>query len=98
MENKKAPHILNTSANLLGICFLILTSIQVLNVAAKTMIDSIIALAILLFTISCFLSFIAMRNEDKVSDKYEKIADYIFLAGLSVLFITSMLLVLNIIE
>ena len=98
MENNKAPHILNTSANLLGICFLILTSIQVLNVAAKTIIDSIIAIAILLFTSSCFLSFVAMRIENGVSNRYEKIADYIFLAGLSVLFITSMLLVLNIIE
>ena len=98
MENNKAPHILNTSANLLGICFLILTSIQVLNVAAKTIIDSIIAIAILFFTSSCFLSFISMRKENGVSYLYEKIADYIFLAGLTVLFITSMLLVLNIIE
>ena len=98
MQNTKAPHILNTSANLLGICFLILTSIQVLNVAAKTIIDSIIAVAILFFTASCFLSFISMRKENDVSYLYEKIADYIFLAGLTVLFITSMLLVLNIIE
>ncbi len=98
MDNNRAPHILNTSANLLGICFLILTSIQVLNVAAKTIIDSIIAIAIVLFTTSCFLSFIAMRKGNGVSERYEKIADYIFLSGLAVLFITTMLLVLNIIQ
>ena len=49
MENNKASHILNTSAKLLGICFLILTSLQVLNVVAKNFIDSIIAIVILFF-------------------------------------------------
>ena len=80
MENSKAPHILNTSANLLGICFLILTSIQVLNVAAKTIIDSIIAIAILFFTASCFLSFISMRKENGVSYLYEKNCRLYFLS------------------
>jgi len=31
--NQKAPHILNASSNLLGICFVVLTSLKLLNLA-----------------------------------------------------------------
>lgn len=98
MRNEEAPHILNTSANLLGICFLVLTSIQVLNLAEKTVIDSIIAFSIFMFMTSCLLSFLSMRHIRTYSKRFELVADYIFLGGLFSLFITTMLLTFNIIE
>jgi len=94
----KSPHILNTSSNLLGICFLLLTSLKVLGKSQQTMIDDITFIAIILFMLSCLLSFLSLRKQATQSRKLEKIADYIFLAGLSVLFITAILFSFNIIR
>lgn len=98
MKQEDAPHILNTSANLLGICFLILTSIQVLHVGEKTIIDGVLAFAIFLFMSSCLLSFLSLRQQNMQSRKFELLADYIFLGGLLSLFITTMLLTFNIVK
>ena len=38
-DKDKSPHILNASSNLLGLCFVVLTSLKLLNIAGKTIID-----------------------------------------------------------
>jgi hypothetical protein len=53
--------------------------------------------AIMLFMLSCILSFLSIRGKRKWSDKYENVADYLFLGGLLVLFITTLLFAFNII-
>jgi len=98
MHNSNSPHILNTSANLLGICFVLLTSIQVMNFTEKTVIDSVLAFAIFMFMTSCLLSFLSMRSKNVPARKYELYADYIFLSGLSSLFITAMLVTFNLVK
>ncbi len=87
----KAPHILNTSANLLGICFLVLTSLKVFKLSDNTFIDECTAVATFLFMTSSFLSFLSIRSKTAKGAKYENLADYIFLGGLTCLFITIML-------
>lgn len=94
----KSPHILNTSSNLLGICFLVLTSLKVLGKSEQSMIDEITFAAIILFMLSCLLSFLSMRRVSRGSEKLEKMADFIFLAGLSILFITTILFSFNLIR
>ncbi|PSR56508.1 hypothetical protein AHMF7605_24935 [Adhaeribacter arboris] len=101
MENQNennSPHILNTSANLLGLCFIVLTSIKVLKLKEVSIIDELTTVAILFFMISSILSFLAMRHKSLRNNRYEKIADYIFLAGLFFLFFTTMLIAFNIIS
>ncbi len=98
MSKENSPHILNSSANLLGICFLILTSIQVLKLKETTIIDDVLAFAILLFMASCILSFLSMTRKQIVHKRYELIAEYIFLGGLFSMFITTMLITFNIIK
>ena len=78
MSKENSPHILNSSANLLGICFLILTSIQVLKLKEATIIDDVLAFAILLFMASCILSFLSMSRKQIVHKRYELIAEYFF--------------------
>lgn len=82
MSNENSPHILNTSANLLGICFLILTSIQVLKLKESTIIGDVLAFAIFMFMASYILLFLAMTRKRIVHKRYELIAEYIFLGGL----------------
>lgn len=98
MKENRSPHILNTSANLLGFCFIVLTSVKISNLKESSFIDEGAALAIVIFMSSCLFSFLAMRNDTEQSVKLEKLADVLFLAGLIVLFITTMLIALNIVK
>jgi hypothetical protein len=98
MAENKSPHILNTSATLLGLCFVVLTSIKVSKMQDSTLIDETTALAIILFMASSILSFLSMRKEKGVNDRLEKIADMIFLSGLLILFLTTMMVTFNIIK
>lgn len=98
MKENRSPHILNTSANLLGFCFIVLTSVKISNLKESSFIDEGAALAIVIFMSSCLFSFLAMRNDTAQSVKLEKFADVLFLAGLIVLFITTMLIALNIVK
>ena len=74
-NNDKPSHILNTSSNLLGLCFIVLTSIKVLNLKDATIIDEIATLAIVMFMISCILSFLSMRKNETSNNRLEKVAD-----------------------
>jgi hypothetical protein len=93
----KSPHILNASSNLLGICFLILTSLKAFKMANNTIVDEVVTLAIVIFTASSLLSFLAIRSEAK-SSWFENLADIIFLCGLGLLFITTLILALRIVS
>jgi hypothetical protein len=95
---EKSGHILSVSSNLLGISFIVLTSIKVLGKANETIIDEIAAMCILLFMASCILSFLSIRWVHKKSTWLENIADAVFLAGLSLLFVTTLLFSFNIIQ
>lgn len=97
-KENRSPHILNTSANLLGFCFIVLTSVKISKLNESSYIDEGAALAIITFMSSCLLSFLAMRNTTLRAKKLERTADFLFLAGLIVLFITTMLIAFNIIK
>lgn len=97
MENDKSPHILNASSNLLGLCFVVLTSLKLLQVAHKTIIDELTLVAIILFMSSCILSFLSIRGNIK-NKLYEDVADYLFLGGIIVLFLTTILFSVNAIQ
>ncbi|MCP9751909.1 hypothetical protein [Ferruginibacter sp. HRS2-29] len=95
--NEKSSHILNASSNLLGICFILITSFRVLHLSGTTFFDELSVLALVLFMASCILSFLSIRSKTNKSILYENIADGIFLAGLIVLFITTILYSFNVI-
>ena len=97
-NNDRAPHILNTSANLLGLCFIVLTSLKVLKLGDSTVIDEITTGAIFFFMISSILSFLSIKSISKSSELYETIADILFLTGLVCLFVTTMLITFNVIN
>ena len=97
-KDDRKPHILNTSANLLGFCFIVLTSVKISKLDESTYIDESAALALMVFMCSCILSFLAMRNKNLNSKKMENSADILFLSGLIVLFVTTILIVFNTIK
>ena len=93
-----SPHILNTSSNLLGLCFIVLTSLKVLKLSDITVIDGFTAVSTFFFMAASLLSFLSIRTMKKIGIVYEKIADIVFLGGLSFLFITMMLITFNFIK
>jgi hypothetical protein len=99
MENNKSAHILNTSSNLLGICFIVLTSLKVLKLQQTSLIDELTAIATISFMISSIFSFLSIRSSNnKFSIRYENTAEFFFMTGLSVLFITTMVITFEIIK
>lgn len=92
-RSNNSPHILGTSANLLGMCFIVLTSLNVMQVSEKTLMDEVVSVAIFFFMTSSLLSFLSMRNKENT--RMETMADYFFLGGLLLLFVTSCFLVFN---
>ncbi len=91
-DSNNSPHILNTSANLLGLCFVVLTSLKFLKLEQQSLIDEFTTVAFLLFMGSCLFSFLSIRKLAKRSDFYESVAEYIFLGGLIVLFIATFII------
>ena len=98
LKEQKSPHILNASSNLLGICFVVLTSLKILNISKKSLIDEFTTAAIILFMASCILSFLSIRGSIKTESKRESIADFFFLTGISLLFVTTILFSFDIIQ
>ena len=97
-DKENFPHILTASSTLLGLCFVVLTSFKVNNSTEESIIDEFTAVAILMFMVSSILSYLSMRNTDMPGKTYEKIADIVFLSGLGFLFVTTMLITMNVIK
>lgn len=98
-KNKKSPHILNASTNLLGFCFIVLTSLTVFQKNALSFIDECTTLALIMFLGSSIFSFLSIRsNNAHRSNLHERIADIIFLVGLLSLLITILLITFKVIN
>ena len=88
MANNTSPHILNTSATLLGFCLIVITSLHISK--------SIIAV---LLTLSSIFSFISIKtNNTKKEKSFENIADYFFIISLLGILIIILLITLNYIK
>jgi len=80
---KTAPHILHASTNLLGFCLVIITSLKITKFSHHSYLDEFTIGAIFCLTLSCTLSFLAIRSEkEKQSDRLENIADLLFFTAL----------------
>jgi hypothetical protein len=97
-DNNKSPHILNTSAQLLGLCFIVLTAFRIQKLHEASFIDEMTAAAALLFMVSSILSFLSIRSNSEGEDRFERIADVIFLLGLGVMFLVIVLVTLDLIN
>jgi hypothetical protein len=83
MPNKTSQHILSTSANLLGFCLFIITSLHLTNKSENSLIDEFTSFIALLLTVSSILSFLSIRtNSDYYEFKLEQFADILFVLAL----------------
>jgi len=91
-----SQHILPTSANLLGLCFLILSLKKLWKGdGLANFMDKLDGVALLIFLVASVLSYMSMRSKDDRSELYERVADIIFLAGLVLLTLIAFVAVLE---
>lgn len=88
MANNTSQHILSTSANLLGFCLFIITSLHFNSQIENSLIDEFTAIIALLLTISSIFSFISIRTKNEKREQYlELTADYFFIVSLIGIFL-----------
>ncbi len=97
-EKNKSPQILNSSSNFLGFCFLVLTSLKFFKFSATTFLDEIVSVCFVIFMFSCLSAFLSIRSKTKNALLYETLAEYSFLAGLIIIFLMTILFMLEIIH
>ncbi len=99
MANNTSQHILNTSANLLGFCLFVITSLHITSTAETHIIDEFTSVVAVLLTCSSILSFISIRTTNPTREmQLEKFADYFFIISLIGILIIILLITLNFIE
>jgi hypothetical protein len=85
-ESKElSRHILPTSATMIGVCVTLVGLVKVVESrAGPSHVDEYAALAAILFLVSAASSYLSIRYADqgRTSERYERIADLLFLAGL----------------
>lgn len=86
-------HILPTSATMAGVCITVISIVRLVETQQhiSTLIDNLMAFTGLVFLVSCFLSYMSIRSP-RLSARFEKYADFLFLAGLSLMVIGGFLL------
>jgi hypothetical protein len=96
MANSTSPHILNTSANLLGFCLFIITSLHISDITETHFIDGLTSIVCILLTFSCMFSFVSIRTQDPVKEKkLESIADYLFFTALVGILVSIIIMAIN---
>ncbi|TDD97945.1 hypothetical protein [Flavobacterium cellulosilyticum] len=99
MANNTSPHILTTSANLLGFCLFVITSLHISNKIESHVIDGFTSVIAVLLTCSCIFSFISIRTKSVEREyKFETIADYFFVTGLVGILVVILLITMNFIK
>ena len=99
MANNTSQHILNTSANLLGFCLFVITSLHIANLTETRIIDELTSFIAILLTFSCIFSFRSIRTSNlKKESRLETIADYLFVLSLIGVLVIILLMTLNFIK
>lgn len=96
MANNTSQHILSTSANLLGFCLIVITSLRIADLTENHMIDESTSIIALLLMFSCGFSFFSIRTNNKIKEaNYENIAEYFFIGSLIGILIIILLITFN---
>lgn len=88
-----SKHILPTSSNLLGLCFILINFLKFWKIDKKIdlVLDRFVGIAITLFLVASIFSYMSMRARKKAVF-YERIADIVFLIGLFFITVISLMI------
>ena len=99
MANNTSQHILSTSANLLGFCLFVITSLHIASQIEIQVIDELTSIVAVFLTCSCVFSFVSIRTKSGQRErKMETIAEYLFFISLVGILVIILLITLNFIK
>ena len=80
-NNKEiAHHIFSGSTTMIGVCITVISLFRIMKIGKETLVDEILGINTFVFILSCFLSYLCLRNSELKN--IEKIADILFFIGL----------------
>lgn len=93
MSRNLSGHILPTSATMVGVCMTVISIIKLLESGTKigVITDQLLAINTVLFLLSALFSYLSIRSAAR-SEQFEKAADLLFLMGLFIVAISSIIL------
>jgi uncharacterized membrane protein SirB2 len=89
--NDIAHHIFSVSATMTGVCLTVITLFKVMNAGAATLVDEILAINAFIFIVSCFVSYLSLRDNN--NKRMELIADAVFFIGMLIMATAGLLIV-----
>lgn len=91
-------HILPVSATMVGVCMTVISLMQLMpGMARAKWLDDLIAVDSLVFMASALLSYASIRTP-RNTERLERIADLLFLAGMVVMVVVNFLLAFDLLE
>lgn len=94
-ENDICIHIFSVSAGMVGVCVTVIGIFRAIAElkAFSSIGDNILAFDALIFLASCIVAYFALRSKDKArKQKIERLADVLFLIGLSLMAVVCVLI------
>lgn len=95
-EQHIAGHIFSVSAGMVGVCLTVISLIRISSAirGIGTVCDDLTAGDAVVFILACFISYAALKTKDRARRlSLEKIADRVFLSGLSLMVVVCLLVV-----
>ena len=90
-NNDIAQHIFIGAATMIGVCITVISLFRITKAGKTTSADELLGVNTLIFIISCFLSYLCLRNPDI---KYvESVADILFFIGLLLMLVVGFMIV-----
>jgi amino acid transporter len=88
-SNDLSQHILPNSATMVGVCIMVISIVKSMNAGViNYLIDKTLAIDSVMFMLSAFLSYLSIRSE-RYALRLERLAEIIFLIGLVVMTLTT---------
>lgn len=83
MANSTSQHILSSSANLLGFCLFVITTMHFSKMGYDSLIDEFTSVVALLLAVSSFFSFLSIKTKNEKRELLlENVADILFLLSI----------------
>jgi len=95
-----SEHIFSVSAGMVGVCITVIGLFRIVSRSqhVDSAADNMLSIDALVFLGSCFLSYLALRARTALNKKrFERAADYLFLAGLTMVSVVAVLIAYEVI-
>ena len=95
-----SEHIFSVSAGMLGVCITVIGLFRIVSrsLHVDSIADNLLSIDALVFLASCFLAYLALRARTApIKRRFERAADYVFLAGLTMVSVVGVLIAYEVI-